>query len=103
MITYMISVGCVLHRRIYHPELLPKARWSLGKWGIPINAGGFLYSTFCFFWCFWPNAIPITASDFNWAVLMFVVVALGAAVDWVFRGRKVYKGPVVLIDNWAGE
>jgi len=102
MVTYMISIGCVLYRRIYHPELLPKARWSLGKWGVPVNAAGFAYSTFSFFWCFWPNATPVNAQDFNWSVLMFLVVAVMAAVDWAFRGRRVYKGPVVLVEGWQG-
>lgn len=102
MITYMTSVGCVLYRRVYNPELLPKARWSLGKWGVAVNAGGLAYSTFSFFWCFWPNATPVTADEFNWSVVMFIVVAVVAAIDWAFRGRKVYKGPVVLVDGWRG-
>ena len=39
MISYMVSIGCVLYRRIYHPELLPKARWSLGRAGVPALPG----------------------------------------------------------------
>ena len=68
-----------------------------------MNAGGLAYSTFCFFWCFWPNATPAPAADFNWAVLMFLATVLIAAVDWVVRARKVYKGPVVLVEGWREE
>ena len=100
MITYMVSIACVLYRRIYQPELLPKARWSLGRWGVAINTGGLAYSTFAFFWCFWPNVYQPSLVDFNWSVLMFVVVAIIAAIDWVVRARKVYKGPVVLVEGW---
>ncbi|KAF2497948.1 GABA permease-like protein [Lophium mytilinum] len=103
MITYVFSIGCVLYRRIQHPELLPKCRWSLGRWGVPVNIGGFLYSLYAFFWCFWPNATPVTAVDFNWAVVMFVGVAVIAAVDYAVRARHVYKGPVVLVEGWKGE
>ncbi|KAF7194323.1 Choline transport protein [Pseudocercospora fuligena] len=103
MITYQISIACVLYRRIYQPELLPKARWSLGKWGVAINTGGLAYSTFCFFWCFWPNVYQPSLVDFNWSVLMFIVVAIIAAIDWVIRARHVYKGPVVLVEGWRGQ
>jgi choline transport protein len=39
--TYMISIGCVLRKRLLREEL-PPARWSLGRFGIPINAFAFL-------------------------------------------------------------
>ena len=100
MITYMTSIACVLYRRIYQPELLPKCRWSLGTWGVPINASALAYVTFTFFWCFWPNATPVTADGFNWSVVMFVAVFVGAIIDYAIRGRHVYKGPVVLTDTW---
>lgn len=100
MITYQISIACVLYRRVYQPELLPKARWSLGKYGVAVNIGGLTYSTFAFFWCFWPNIYQPGLVDFNWSVLMFVVVAMIAAIDWVIRARHVYTGPVVLTENW---
>ncbi|KAF2003153.1 amino acid permease 2 [Amniculicola lignicola CBS 123094] len=103
MITYSISIGSVLHRRIVHPELLPRCRWSLGKWGVPINICGFLYSLHAFFWCFWPNTTAKDLESFNWAVVMFVGVSILCAVDYLFRGRKNYKGPVVLIEGWKGE
>ncbi|ORY15110.1 amino acid permease-domain-containing protein [Clohesyomyces aquaticus] len=102
MITYVISIGCVLYRRIYHPELLPRCRWSLGRWGVPVNLAGFLYSTHAFFWAFWPNATPVDVTSFNWSVVMFVGVAILAMFDYVVRGRKHYKGPVVLVDGYKG-
>ena len=103
MLTYMTSIGCVLLRRIRHPELLPRARWSLGRWGVPINIGGLAYSTHAFFWCFWPNAIPVDATSFNWALVMFWALAIFAIVYYWFQGRRVYKGPVVLVEDWRGD
>ncbi|PIA99233.1 Choline transport protein [Cercospora beticola] len=100
MITYQVSIACVLYRRVYQPELLPKARWSLGKYGVAINIGGLAYSSFAFFWCFWPNIRNPSLVDFNWSVLMFVVVGLIAAIDWVVRARHVYTGPVVLVEGF---
>ncbi|KAF2248464.1 GABA permease-like protein [Trematosphaeria pertusa] len=103
MITYVFSIGAVLYRRIYHPELLPRCRWSLGRWGVPINTFGLLYALHAFFWSFWPNATPVTKEDFNWAVVMFVGVGVLCMMDYVVRGRKQYKGPVVLVEGWKGE
>lgn len=100
MITYVISIGAVLYRRIKHPELLPACQWSLGRWGVPVNAAGMLYSLWAFFWCFWPEATPVEPSSFNWASVMFFGVSLIALVDYVIRGRKQYKGPVVLVDGY---
>lgn len=102
MITYAISIGCVLYRRVYHPEQLPHARWSLGRAGIAVNAGGLLYSLYAFFWCFWPNTTPVDTQSFNWSVVMFITVFLVSVVDYVFRARKHYTGPVVLIEGWRG-
>jgi amino acid transporter len=94
MWTYATSVGCVLYRRVAHPELMPNARWSLGKWGVPVNIIGFAYSLFTFFWSFWPNTIPVTLENFNWSVALFVGILVLSLVMYVVRGRKVYNGPV---------
>ncbi|KAF2686398.1 amino acid transporter [Lentithecium fluviatile CBS 122367] len=100
MATYIISIGAVLYRRIYEPALLPKCRWSLGRWGVPVNTIGLLYSCHAFFWSFWPNIKDVTLEDFNWAVVMFVGVAVACGVDYAVRARRKYKGPVVLVEGW---
>lgn len=94
MFTYTCSLSCVLYRRIKHPELLPSARWSLGQWGIPVNIIGLVYAIFSFFWSFWPTFTPVTVTDFNWSVVIFVAVFFFCLVMYYAKGRKVYKGPV---------
>ena len=54
MATYMISIGCVLWRRLKIPESLPPTKWSLGKWGILVNCIALAYASYAFFWAFWP-------------------------------------------------
>jgi choline transport protein len=103
MITYVISIGAVLYRRIAHPELLPQCQWSLGRWGVTVNTAGMLYSAYAFFWCFWPESTPVELTSFNWAVVMFIGTTLIAMLDYVVRGRKQYKGPVVLVEGWKGQ
>ena len=46
MLTYALSIACVLHRRLTAPEKLPRARWGLGRWGVAVNVAGLAYSLF---------------------------------------------------------
>ena len=43
---YMFSIGSILWRRVKYPETLPSGTFTLGKWGIPLNA-------FAVVWCAW--------------------------------------------------
>ena len=97
LLTYFTSIGCVLHRRLYHPETLPRARWGLGRYGVGVNVGALIYTAFIFFWSFWPNATPVDASSFNWSVAIFMgVVAVSLTMYWT-KGRRVFDGPVMLV------
>ena len=96
---YCLSIGCVLWRRIRHPETLPHAKFSLGKFGIPINAFAVVYSLYGFFWAFWPQATPVDAEGFNWASVIFVVVLIVALVYFQFRAKHRYFGPVTEVEG----
>ncbi|TKA83850.1 hypothetical protein B0A55_00119 [Friedmanniomyces simplex] len=94
MATYSISISCVLYRRLTAPQLLPKAQWGLGRWGVPVNAAGAAYAWFAFFWAFWPSSTPVTANSMNYAVVMFGGVMIIALLYFVVKARKTYAGPV---------
>ena len=96
--TYMISIGCVLLKRIRKQEL-PPARWSLGKWGLPINAFAFAYSGFVIIFSCFPNAVPVTTSTANWAPLVWVGVIGVAAVVYLVHGKKLYTPPVAFVEG----
>lgn len=94
MFTYACSLSCVLYRRIRYPDLVPTARWSLGKWGPLVNAIGLVYTLFAFFWSFWPGSTAINAEDFNWSVVLFSGVFILSLIMYYIQGRKIYRGPV---------
>ncbi|KAK5694409.1 hypothetical protein LTR17_024831 [Elasticomyces elasticus] len=96
---YCLSIGCVLWRRIYHPTTLPPSEFALGRWGVPVNALAVLYSFWAFFWCFWPQATPVTASGFNWSSAIFVAVLLIALIYFAFVARHHYVGPVTEVEG----
>jgi amino acid transporter len=98
MATYTVSIGCVLYQRTLGGDKhLPPARWSLGRWGTPINAIAFVYSIFIFFWTGWPGAKDPTAQTFNWSIVMFGGVAIISFGYYVVSARHKYKGPVTLV------
>lgn len=96
---YCFSIGCLLWRRIAHPETIPPAPFSLGKWGVPVNIAAVLFSLWSFFWCFWPQEYPVTAEGFNWAAPLFGFTAIISFVYYFAGGRKKYDGPVVLVEG----
>ncbi|KAK0274716.1 hypothetical protein LTR35_011498 [Friedmanniomyces endolithicus] len=96
---YTLSIGCLLWRRLNHPETLPPAQFSLGRWGIPVNVAAVGYGTWCFFWAFWPQQTPVTAAGLNWAAPIFVAALIGAMLYFVFTARRTYVGPVTEVEG----
>ncbi|PNY28326.1 Uncharacterized protein TCAP_01746 [Tolypocladium capitatum] len=96
---YSLSIGCLLWRRIHHPETLPRAQFPLGRFGIPTNAAAVAYASWGFFWSFWPQAYPVTAAGFNWSSVIFVSVLIVALVYYVFVAHRKYTGPVALVEG----
>lgn len=96
--TYMISIGCVLLKRIQYKEL-PKARWSLGKFGLAINAFAFIYSWFVIIFSCFPVSVPVNTSNANWAPAVWVGVILISGIVYIFHGRRHYKPPVEFVEE----
>lgn len=100
---YVLSIGCILWRRIAHPDTLPYAPFSLGQWGVPVNSAAVLYGTWSFFWAFWPQSYPVTAEGFNWASPLFMAAVFAALINYAIHGRKKYFGPVSLVEGRKNE
>lgn len=99
MLTYVVSISCVLYRRLRSPELLLPCRWSLGRYGVGVNVVGLAYALFAFFWSFWPAQANVDVETFNWAIVIFLGVAVVSLVLYAVKGRKVYVGPVVDVEG----
>lgn len=102
MSTYMLSIGCVLLKRIKR-EPLPPARWSLGRYGLVINGFAFLYSGFIVIFCCFPLSLPVGVADANWAPLIWVAVIIFAAIMYVLQGRRTYTAPVDFVEGRKAE
>jgi choline transport protein len=97
--TYMISIGCVLRKRILG-EPLPPHRWDLGRWGLPINAFAVAYSAFAIVFCCFPVTVPVTTlGDANWAPLVWVGVMILSFGVYIVHGRKNFTAPVIFVEG----
>lgn len=96
LISYFITLSCLIHRRIRGPPL-PLRRWSLGKFGLPINIAALLFLIPIIFFAFWPLATPVTATNMNWSSVMFCATLIVAMIYYVIWARHTYTGPVVLV------
>jgi choline transport protein len=96
--TYMISIGCILRKRLLR-GVLPIARWSLGRLGTAINAFAFSYSGFAIVFSCFPHSAPVTPSTVNWAPLVWFAVLVFALVAYVLHGKKNYTVPVVFVEG----
>lgn len=98
MSTYMLSIGCVLFRRLKGPAL-PAARWSLGRWGLPINAFAVIYSAFIVLLSCFPDSNPTDAADANWAPAIWGGVVFISLIAYLLHGRRQFTPPVIFIDG----
>ena len=100
--TYMISIGCVLLRRI-KGQYLPPARWSLGRYGIFINAFAFFYSAFIIILACFPTFLPVDLGSANWAPLVWVAVMVLAVIIYLVHGKRHYTAPVEFVEGRKAE
>ncbi|PGH16040.1 hypothetical protein AJ79_02020 [Helicocarpus griseus UAMH5409] len=94
--SYIISTACILHRRL-SGGYLPPARWSLGRWGVTLNAIAVVYLSLVFAICFFPPSREVTVEGMQWSSLIFGSVVIFSTIYYFIYGRKVYDGPVVLV------
>jgi len=69
--------------------------WSLGRWGPAIGIVATLWVVFIFILFMLPQFMPINASTFNYAPVVFLIVLGGASLWYAVSARKWFKGPRV--------
>ena len=76
MSSYAISISCLLIRKLRHPETLPPARWSMGRYGVVVNAISVAYLVLVLITSFFPQVPNPTPAEFNWSILIYGVAIL---------------------------
>lgn len=107
--SYLVSISTIVYRRLFGLRL-PRTRFSLGKFGLPINLATIAFDVFAFVmvWAtsltcyllslivsqlFFPAAPSPTVQSMNWAVLIFGAVAIFALGFYFTRTKHSYRSP----------
>lgn len=96
--SYMISIGCVLLRRLRR-QTLPPTRFNMRRLAIPVNAVSVLFMAAIIVVVMFPVTNQPTPQTMNYGVVMFGGVAAIAIVYYAVHGRKVYIGPVMRLQE----
>lgn len=94
--TYIISLICLSIRRVKGPELPPR-RWSLGRFGLPINLAALLFLIWIWIFCFFPQETPVTVAKRNLNIVINAGVILFAIAYYFIVGKHRYVAPVMLV------
>jgi LPXTG-motif cell wall-anchored protein len=68
--------------------------FTMGRFGIAANLLALVYLVFVVIWMPFPQILPVTGSNMNYAGPLFGAVILGALLDWLISGRKRFQVPV---------
>jgi amino acid transporter len=96
--SYLLCIGCFIMRRL-REERMPPTRFSLGKFGLPINILSFAYLFFAIVFSFFPTTATVEPATMNWSILVFGAVVIFAIVQYVVHGKRIYEAPVVHIEK----
>ena len=91
--SYLVSISCVLLKRFRGEQLLER-RWSLGKWGLPVNLLGLGYLIIAYIFAFFPLANGVTLGTMNWAAAVYGGVAIVSIIYYAAYAKNKYVAPV---------
>lgn len=90
--SYMLSIGCLVYRRICGPELPPRS-WSLGRMGLWINVAALCWILPIFVFTLFPAVPNPSAAEMNWGILLFGSMSVFATGYYLVIGKHVYISP----------
>jgi amino acid transporter len=101
--SYLITISCTIIHRL-RSRTLPKARFSLGRWGLPINIAAICYLLPVFVFSFFPSTPNPTPVTMNWGIVMYSGVIIISTLYYVFQGRFTFSPPTeqtkhIIIDD----
>ncbi|KAL5424344.1 hypothetical protein PMIN04_003270 [Paraphaeosphaeria minitans] len=92
-VSYFLPIIFILLRKL-RGSPPPYGPFKLGALGIPINIFALCYLVYVVIWMPFPQALPITKQNMNYAGPIFGAVVIGALLHWVIRARKTFEMPL---------
>ncbi|KAI2610543.1 putative amino acid permease [Hypoxylon sp. NC1633] len=94
--TYVLPTIFILYRRVFLADKknIPYGPWELGKWGVPVNLFTIAFSFITIGFNVLPPYFPVTATNMNYAGVVFGAALIICGILWVIMGHKHYAGPI---------
>jgi amino acid transporter len=94
-VSYLIPIIMMIIRRLdVGRGPIQFGPWNLGRYGMAVNIYSLVFGIFVCVFVPFPTQIPVTAANMNWSGPVFIGVCLLLVLDWAFRARKSYSGPM---------
>ncbi|KAK1622153.1 amino acid/polyamine transporter I [Colletotrichum phormii] len=92
-VSYFFPILFLLLRKLRGPPP-PYGPFKLGAVGVPVNVFALSYLIYVVLWMPFPQILPVTKDNMNYAGPIFGAVLLGALIDWFASGRKRFQMPL---------
>jgi choline transport protein len=92
-VSYFFPILFILLRKIRGPTPL-YGPFSMGSIGISVNIFALCYIFYVVLWMPFPQILPVSKDNMNYAGPIFGAVVLGALAHWFVRARKTFQMPV---------
>ncbi|KAF2667233.1 amino acid transporter [Microthyrium microscopicum] len=93
-VSYVLPILFILIRKLGHGARPEYGPFSLGKWGIPCNILSLCYLFYIITWMPFPQFLPVTAQNMNYAGPLLGLVIVGSMLHYAISGRKHFQVPV---------
>lgn len=92
--SYLVPILFLVIKRVRSPHEIQWGPFHLGRWGLPINLFAIVWAVYILIFLPFPSTLPVTKENMNYAAPVFIGVIFFAVIDWCFRGRHRWSGPV---------
>ena len=86
--SYVLPISLMAARRSLGTKTIPYGPFRLGRWGLPINVFSIAYSIVLIVFMLLPPYRPVTATNMNYAGVVFGGVLVLSAVVWAGYGLR---------------
>ncbi|KAL6251538.1 hypothetical protein RBB50_001747 [Rhinocladiella similis] len=97
--SYIIAISCILHARLTgRLSDKPGAPVQYGGWrmwkgfAVPVNVIALVWTIYLTIWLPFPTTLPVTGTNMNYALPIYVAVVLASLGYWFIWGSKNWPG-----------
>ncbi len=90
-----IAYGIPILLRLRAGDSFQRGPWHLGRWSRPVGTIAVIWIAFIAILFVLPQAAPVTALNFNYAIVAVGVVLVGTGAWWLLSAKNWFTGPRV--------